>query len=108
MSTNAGWLAFVDHGSATAPIYAAHRARIPVLLQIFRPDPVLTPILFTSINTATCRPTVEETWDWYACCCDVGKSRLSSSKNRGAGVCSIVDSNSNTKKIWRLQQEKSE
>lgn len=27
---NAGWLAFVDFGSATAPIYAAHRAGIPV------------------------------------------------------------------------------
>lgn len=27
---NAGWLAFVDHGSATAPIYAAHSAGIPV------------------------------------------------------------------------------
>jgi len=27
---NAGWLAFVDHGSATAPIYAAHRHNIPV------------------------------------------------------------------------------
>jgi methylthioribose-1-phosphate isomerase len=27
---NAGWLAFVDHGSATAPIYAAHDAGIPV------------------------------------------------------------------------------
>ncbi|MEW6427179.1 MAG: S-methyl-5-thioribose-1-phosphate isomerase [Thermodesulfobacteriota bacterium] len=27
---NAGWLAFVDHGSATAPIYAAHREGIPV------------------------------------------------------------------------------
>lgn len=27
---NAGWLAFVDHGSATAPIYAAHRAGIPI------------------------------------------------------------------------------
>ncbi len=27
---NAGWLAFVDHGSATAPIYAAHAAGIPV------------------------------------------------------------------------------
>lgn len=27
---NAGWLAFVDHGSATAPIYAAHGAGIPV------------------------------------------------------------------------------
>ncbi|MEY2489426.1 MAG: methylthioribose-phosphate isomerase, partial [Verrucomicrobiota bacterium] len=25
---NAGWLAFVDHGSATAPIYAAHDAGI--------------------------------------------------------------------------------
>jgi methylthioribose-1-phosphate isomerase len=28
---NAGWLAFVDHGSATAPIYAAHNRGIPVL-----------------------------------------------------------------------------
>ena len=27
---NAGWLAFVDHGSATAPIYAAHDAGISV------------------------------------------------------------------------------
>lgn len=27
---NAGWLAFVDRGSATAPIYAAHDAGIPV------------------------------------------------------------------------------
>jgi methylthioribose-1-phosphate isomerase len=27
---NAGWLAFVDHGSATAPIYAAQTAGIPV------------------------------------------------------------------------------
>lgn len=27
---NAGWLAFVDHGSATAPIYAAFDAGIPV------------------------------------------------------------------------------
>jgi methylthioribose-1-phosphate isomerase len=27
---NAGWLAFVDHGSATAPVYAAHDAGIPV------------------------------------------------------------------------------
>lgn len=27
---NAGWLAFVDFGSATAPIYAAHAAGIPV------------------------------------------------------------------------------
>ncbi len=27
---NAGWLAFVDHGSATAPIYAAHGEGIPV------------------------------------------------------------------------------
>jgi methylthioribose-1-phosphate isomerase len=27
---NAGWLAFVDYGSATAPIYAAHDACIPV------------------------------------------------------------------------------
>lgn len=27
---NAGWLAFVDHGSATAPIYAAHDAGIDI------------------------------------------------------------------------------
>lgn len=27
---NAGWLAFVDYGSATAPVYAAHDAGIPV------------------------------------------------------------------------------
>ena len=27
---NAGWLAFVDHGSATAPIYAAHRAGLSI------------------------------------------------------------------------------
>ncbi len=27
---NAGWLAFVDHGSATAPIYAAHDAGVPL------------------------------------------------------------------------------
>ncbi|MBA2585176.1 MAG: S-methyl-5-thioribose-1-phosphate isomerase [Chthoniobacterales bacterium] len=27
---NAGWLAFVDHGSATAPIYAAHEAGLAV------------------------------------------------------------------------------
>ncbi len=27
---NAGWLAFVDHGSATAPIYAAHDRGLPV------------------------------------------------------------------------------
>lgn len=27
---NAGWLAFVDHGSATAPIYAAHAAGVPI------------------------------------------------------------------------------
>jgi methylthioribose-1-phosphate isomerase len=27
---NAGWLAFVDYGSATAPIYAAHQAGIPI------------------------------------------------------------------------------
>ena len=27
---NAGWLAFVDHGSATAPIYAAHDKGIPM------------------------------------------------------------------------------
>jgi len=27
---NAGWLAFVDYGSATAPVYAAHAAGIPI------------------------------------------------------------------------------
>src|SRR5207237_10823361 len=27
---NAGWLAFVDYGSATAPIYAAHDSGLPV------------------------------------------------------------------------------
>jgi methylthioribose-1-phosphate isomerase len=27
---NAGWLAFVDHGTATSPIYAAHDAGLPV------------------------------------------------------------------------------
>jgi methylthioribose-1-phosphate isomerase len=27
---NAGWLAFVDYGSATAPIYAAHQRGIPI------------------------------------------------------------------------------
>ena len=27
---NAGWLAFVDYGSATAPIYAAHDSRLPL------------------------------------------------------------------------------
>jgi methylthioribose-1-phosphate isomerase len=27
---NAGWLAFIDHGTATAPIYAAHDSGIPV------------------------------------------------------------------------------
>jgi methylthioribose-1-phosphate isomerase len=27
---NAGWLAFVDYGSATAPIYAAHNSGLPV------------------------------------------------------------------------------
>jgi methylthioribose-1-phosphate isomerase len=27
---NAGWLAFVDHGSATAPVYAAHAAGLKV------------------------------------------------------------------------------
>ena len=27
---NAGWLAFVDYGSATAPIYAAHEEGIPL------------------------------------------------------------------------------
>src|SRR5438128_8864172 len=31
---NAGWLAFVDYGSATAPIYAGHDSGLPVLLWV--------------------------------------------------------------------------
>src|SRR6476620_2891942 len=36
---NAGWLAFVDYGSATAPIYAAHDSGLPLLLLVTRPRP---------------------------------------------------------------------
>ena len=35
---NAGWLAFVDHGSATAPIYAAHDGGIPFMSGWMKPD----------------------------------------------------------------------
>jgi len=35
---NAGWLAFVDYGSATAPIYAAHDAGVPVHVWVTKHD----------------------------------------------------------------------
>jgi len=35
---NAGWLAFVDHGSALSPIYAAHRAEIGAADYISKPS----------------------------------------------------------------------
>jgi methylthioribose-1-phosphate isomerase len=38
---NAGWLAFVDYGSATAPIYAAHQAGIPVHVYVDETRPWL-------------------------------------------------------------------
>ena len=38
---NAGWLAFVEHGSATAPIYAAHDAGIPVHVYVSETRPRL-------------------------------------------------------------------
>ncbi len=38
---NAGWLAFVDYGSATAPIYAAHRAGIKVRVWVDETRPWL-------------------------------------------------------------------
>ncbi len=38
---NAGWLAFVDFGSATAPIYAAHAAGIPVHVYVDETRPWL-------------------------------------------------------------------
>jgi methylthioribose-1-phosphate isomerase len=37
---NAGWLAFVDHGTATAPIYAAHEAGIPIHVWVDETRPV--------------------------------------------------------------------
>jgi len=37
---NAGWLAFVDEGTATAPIYAAHEAGIPVHVWVDETRPV--------------------------------------------------------------------
>ncbi len=37
---NAGWLAFVDRGTATAPIYAAHEAGIPVHVWVDETRPV--------------------------------------------------------------------
>ena len=36
---NAGWLAFVDHGSATAPIYAAHDSGLPVQVWVSETRP---------------------------------------------------------------------
>jgi methylthioribose-1-phosphate isomerase len=36
---NAGWLAFVDHGSATAPIYAAHDSGLPVQVWVAETRP---------------------------------------------------------------------
>lgn len=36
---NAGWLAFVSHGSATAPMYAAHRAGIPIHVYVSETRP---------------------------------------------------------------------
>jgi methylthioribose-1-phosphate isomerase len=38
---NAGWLAFVDYGSATAPIYAAHQAGIKVHIWVDETRPWL-------------------------------------------------------------------
>jgi methylthioribose-1-phosphate isomerase len=37
---NAGWLAFVDHGTATSPIYAAHDEGIPVHVWVDETRPV--------------------------------------------------------------------
>jgi methylthioribose-1-phosphate isomerase len=36
---NAGWLAFVSHGSATAPVYAAHREGIPIHVYVSETRP---------------------------------------------------------------------
>ncbi len=36
---NAGWLAFVQHGTATAPIYAAHAAGIPIHVYVSETRP---------------------------------------------------------------------
>jgi methylthioribose-1-phosphate isomerase len=36
---NAGWLAFVSHGSATAPMYAAHKAGIPIHVYVSETRP---------------------------------------------------------------------
>ena len=36
---NAGWLAFVEHGSATAPMYAAHKAGIPIHVYVSETRP---------------------------------------------------------------------
>jgi methylthioribose-1-phosphate isomerase len=36
---NAGWLAFVSHGSATAPMYAAHREGIPIHVYVSETRP---------------------------------------------------------------------
>jgi methylthioribose-1-phosphate isomerase len=36
---NAGWLAFVEHGTATAPMYAAHNAGIPIHVYVSETRP---------------------------------------------------------------------
>jgi methylthioribose-1-phosphate isomerase len=36
---NAGWLAFVEHGTATAPMYAAHRKGIPIHVYVSETRP---------------------------------------------------------------------
>lgn len=36
---NAGWLAFVEHGTATAPMYAAHKAGIPIHVYVSETRP---------------------------------------------------------------------
>lgn len=36
---NAGWLAFVEHGTATAPMYAAHRNGIPIHVYVSETRP---------------------------------------------------------------------
>jgi methylthioribose-1-phosphate isomerase len=36
---NAGWLAFVEHGTATAPMYAAHAAGIPIHVYVSETRP---------------------------------------------------------------------
>ena len=49
---NAGWLAFVDYGSATAPIYAAHKKGIPVHVYVDETRPRLQGAKLTSWELA--------------------------------------------------------